>query len=132
MSKPRPLTPVAKTDTKPLPASRPEVQPDDDTAEFSTGGDSVSRVNEHPGQSIVIDLGVESLLGVAKSAYCSAHAQIEMTQKARLAAKRLNLTLNQMGARLSDGSIVNSSVPKTIVWLLERVADAVADSPAED
>ena len=76
------------------------------------------------GESILIDLGFSSLIAIDPKAYCSAHAQIEMTEPARVAMKRLSLTLASSGERLSSGKVVGTSVANAIVWLCEKLAES--------
>jgi hypothetical protein len=74
--------------------------------------------------SIQIDLGLSRLIPIDPKAYCSAHAQIEMTEPARVAMKRLSLTLASSGERLSSGKVVGTSVANAIVWLCEKLAES--------
>jgi hypothetical protein len=57
--------------------------------------------------------------------YIPSRPELDLTEKARKAIKRLTLTLDQQEARLSDGTIVGTSVAKSIVWLCERFADSI-------
>ncbi len=74
--------------------------------------------------NLAVDLGIPGLVEFEHLGYIPHFADVKLTQPAREAVKRLSVTLDQNGARLSDGSLVKSSVPKTITWLCERLADA--------
>lgn len=76
-------------------------------------------------QSIAVDLGLARLLEFENMGYTPAHAEVKLSQPARTAIKRLAVTLDQKEARLADGTLVKSSVPKSITWLCERLADAI-------
>jgi len=75
--------------------------------------------------NIKVDLGFAELIDI-NGGYVSSRPELDLTAKARAAVKRLSLTLEQREATLSDGSQVRQSVPKAIVWLLERFADSIA------
>jgi len=75
--------------------------------------------------NVAVDLGLPALVDFENLGYMPSHADVRLTRNARDAVKRLAVTLDQHDAKLSDGSLVKSSVPKTIVWLCERLADSV-------
>jgi len=79
------------------------------------------------GDTIKVELGLSMLADLDPKAYTVTHAQIELTEKARTAIKRLSLTLAQKGARLSSGKICDTSIPFAVVWLCERFSEAVAE-----
>lgn len=76
------------------------------------------------GENILVDLGISALIDL-DGGYIPSRPELDLTDKAKKAIKRLTLTLDQREARLSDGSIIGTSVSKTIVWLCERFADAI-------
>ena len=86
-----------------------------------------SDVSLEVGDSIKVDLGLSALANLDPQAYTVTHAQIELTAKARAAIKRLSLTLAQKGERLSSGKICDTSIPFAVVWLCERLSEAVAE-----
>lgn len=73
---------------------------------------------------ITVPLGLSELLEF-ETGYVPSRPELDLTAKCRNAVKRLALTLEIEEATLSDGSPVRNSIPKTIVWLLEKFADAV-------
>lgn len=75
--------------------------------------------------NILVDLGFEELINL-NGGYIPSRPELDLTDKARGAIKRLSLTLDQREERLSDGSIVGTSVSRCIVWLCERFADSVS------
>jgi hypothetical protein len=110
-TKQRPQLPVTKPVTvQPVPVQAPEVNPQPQV------------MNEV--ESILVDLGISELIDL-DGGYIPSRPELDLTDKAKKAIKRLTLTLDQREARLSDGSIIGTSVSKTIVWLCERFADAI-------
>lgn len=85
------------------------------------------KLPQETGEMITVDIGISRLLELDPIAYTVTHAQIELTEKARSAIKRLSLTLAQKGERLSNGKICDTSVPFAIVWLCERFAESVTE-----
>jgi len=119
------------------PESQPEVQPVESAQELSSLKQFADQVVEKIATSmglddsdevpsnITVDLGFAELIDI-NGGYVSSRPELDLTPKARAAVKRLSLTLEQREATLSDGSQVRQSVPKAIVWLLERFADSIA------
>lgn len=75
-------------------------------------------------RNILVDLGFQELVEFT-GGYVPSRPELDLTPKCREAIKRLALTLEQRQERLSDGSEIRGSVPKTIVWLCEKFAEAV-------
>ena len=75
-------------------------------------------------KNIAVDLGIPQLVDFESLGYTPTFANVKLTKKGREAAKRLAVTLDQSGARLEDGTLVKNSIPQSIAWLCERLADA--------
>lgn len=73
---------------------------------------------------LMIDLGFKDLVEFS-GGYVPSRPELDLTPMCREAIKRLALTLEQRQERLSDGSEIRGSVPKTIVWLCEKFAAVV-------
>lgn len=76
-------------------------------------------------QSVVVDLGLPSLVEWSDAGYLPARPEVFLSPVARKAVKRLSVTLDVNGAKLADGTLVRGHCSKTIAWLCERLADAV-------
>jgi hypothetical protein len=76
------------------------------------------------GEEIMISLGFSQLIDL-DGGYTPSRPELDLTDKARKAIKRLSLTLDQREERLSDGTVIGTSVAKSIVWLCERFADSI-------
>ncbi len=75
-------------------------------------------------KNIAVDLGVPSLVEFESLGYIPTFADVKLSPKGKAAVKRLALTLDQSGATLADGTLIKSSIPKTLAWMCERLADA--------
>ena len=104
--------------TKPRKVGSPKAKP----AESAT-----NRATVAPKGNISVDLGLPSLVDLQGDGYLPSRPEVMLTKKARAAVKRLSLTLDQSGAKLSDGTQVRGSAQKTIVWLCERLADTLGE-----
>ena len=69
-----------------------------------------------------------TLIDVEMMGYCPFRADVVVPRDARLAVKRLAMTLDATGATLADGTVVKNSIPKSIAWLLEQFASSVQNS----
>jgi hypothetical protein len=112
-AKSRPQLPTGpKSTVSPVPQSQPEVV----RAEKPEA--------KPPTEEIMVNLGFGELIDL-DGGYIPSRPELDLTEKARKAIKRLSLTLDQREERLSDGTVIGPSVAKSIVWLCERFADAV-------
>lgn len=109
-AKPRPQLPQAAK--SPVPQPQPEVVK------------SEKPEVKAPVDEITVSLGFSELIDL-DGGYIPSRPELDLTDKARKAIKRLSLTLDQREERLSDGTVIGPSVAKSIVWLCERFADAV-------
>lgn len=110
------------TGTKPLPAITKSTKAA--TASPSPLAASPAQLQKQSGKTIMVDLGIDSMVDL-DGGYIPSRPELELTEKSRKAIKRLMLTLDQQEAKLSDGTVVGTSVAKSIVWLCERFADAI-------
>jgi len=79
-------------------------------------------------ENLKVDLGVPSLIALEGEGYLPSRPEVVLTPKARSAVKRLSITLDQRGEKLSDGTLIRNSVQKSITWLCERLADSIDGS----
>ena len=123
-TKQRPQLPVTKPVTvQPIPVQSPEVNPAPQVLNLNSG-ESVANIQ----QSIMVDLGLTDLIEINEEiakAYAPVHAQIALSDTAKIAIKRLSLTLSSKGAKLSNGKVCDTSVPFAVQWLCERFAESV-------
>lgn len=129
--KPRPsLQPESQPEVQPVESEQEQNQPSslkqfaDQVVEKIATTMGLDDVDNEP-ENITVDLGFAELIDI-NGGYVSSRPELDLTPKARAAVKRLSLTLEQREATLSDGSQVRQSIPKAIVWLLERFADSIA------
>ena len=123
-TKQRPQLPVTKpVTTRPVPVQSPEVKPEPQVMNLNPG-ETLANVP----QSIMVDLGIADLIEINEEiakAYAPVHAQIALSDAAKIAIKRLSLTLSSKGAKLSNGKVCDTSVPFAVQWLCERFAESV-------
>lgn len=123
-TKQRPQLPVTKPVTaQPVPVQSPEVQPDPQVTNLQPNEELMMIP-----RSIMVDLGISDLIEINEEiakAYAPVHAQIALSDAAKIAIKRLSLTLSSKGAKLSNGKVCDTSVPFAVQWLCERFAESV-------
>ncbi len=133
-----PLAAAAKTKQpkqKPDPSEKPNLglagQPGDSTESITVSTSALSeqtsmvpKVGDKFAGPLMINLGISDLVEFT-GGYVPSRPELDLTPACREAIKRLALTLEQRQERLSDGTEIRGSVPKTIVWLCERFAEAV-------
>lgn len=110
------------TGTKPLPTISKTTKAA--TAVQATPEAKPPETPKQTGKPIVVNLGIDAMVDL-DGGYIPSRPELDLTEKSRKAIKRLTLTLDQQEAKLSDGTIVGTSVAKSIVWLCERFADAI-------
>lgn len=86
------------------------------TSKFSAASDS---------EYVTVQLGIPRLIELENPGYLPIRPEVSLTPRARLAVKRLALTLDVSGEKLGDGTLVKGSVQKTICWLCEKLADSI-------
>lgn len=85
-------------------------------------------IQESKTESISVDLGFADLIDLGDSVgYIPTRPEVNLNPQARIAVKRLALTLETRGATLADGSPVRNSVSRTIAWLCERLTESITN-----
>jgi hypothetical protein len=110
------------TGTKPLPTIAKSTKAA--IVSHSPAEENLPEPPKQTGKPIMVDLGIYAMVDL-DGGYIPSRPELDLTEKSRRAIKRLTLTLDQQEAKLSDGTIVGTSVAKSIVWLCERFADAI-------
>lgn len=73
-------------------------------------------------------LNVNGKLIDSHGGYCPFRADVLIPSGSKPTIKRLAMTLDATGAKLSDGTLVKNSVPKAIAWLIEQFCNSCEES----
>lgn len=68
---------------------------------------------------------IDELVELENVGYCPTRAELRIPKTAIKAVKRLAVTLDAKEERLSDGTLVKNSVPRSIAWVLEKFAESI-------